>query len=85
MAGRCEDLDLESQTSDTSPLLMDQQSSVQHEHVVSIRPDTDTSLASSSVDNGVLFRSLSSPSVPQEGVSTGIQIVSFLLAVLCNS
>lgn len=71
MAGRCEDLDLESQISDTSPLLMDQQPSAQHEHVVSIRPDTDTSFASSSVENGVLFRSLSSPSAPQEGASSG--------------
>ncbi|KAG0579821.1 hypothetical protein KC19_4G126000 [Ceratodon purpureus] len=67
MADRCEDLDLESQTSDTSPLLMDQQASVPQEHVVTIGPDTD----SASVDSGTLFRSSSSPSVPQEGASTG--------------
>lgn len=82
MAGRCEDLDLESQISDSSPLLMDQQPSAQHEHVVTIRPDTDTSFASSSVENGVLFRSLSSPSAPQEGASSGILISTRLLAVL---
>jgi len=84
MAGLCEDLNLESQTSDTSPLLMGQQPSVQQEHVVTIRPDTDSSLTSSSVESGVLFRSLNSPSVPQEGVPTGMRFFSCLHAVLCN-
>jgi hypothetical protein len=77
MACRCENLDLESQTSDASPLLMDPQPFVQQEHVVTIRPDTDSSLTSSNVGSRVLSQSLNSPSVvPQEGVPTGMQIFS---------
>jgi hypothetical protein len=75
MADRREELDLESQASDTSPLLMDQQASVRQEHVVTIGPDTD----SPSVENGTLFRSSSSPSVPQEAASTGMRFRSVSL------
>ena len=75
MADRREEVDLESQASDTSPLLMDQQASVRQEHVVTIGPDTD----SASVENGTLFRSSSSPSVPQEAASTGMRFRSVSL------
>ena len=77
MADRCEDLDLEAaQTSDTSPLLMDQQGAArQQEHVVNIGPDTDAA----GVDRDTLFRSASSPSVAQEGASTGTE-----LGVVCG-
>ena len=70
MADRCEEVDLESQTSDTSPLLMDQQSSSgQEEHVVTIRPETD----SSSAESGGPLGSSASPSVAQEAGSTGMR------------
>lgn len=72
MAGGCGDLDLESQHSDTSPLLMDQPSFVNHEHVVNIRSASNPPVPSSNVETGGLYRSLSSPSVPQqEGVPAG--------------
>lgn len=84
MADRCEEVDLESQSSDTCPLLMDQQGSVRQEHVVTIGPDTDPSSGSSSVESGALFRSSSSPSVPQEGASTGMAISRRVRGVSCE-
>lgn len=52
MAGRCEEVDLEAQSSDTSPLLMDQLpgsgSTTPAEHVVTIQPVTSSVPTSSS-------------------------------------
>lgn len=58
MAGRCEDLDLESQhsVSDTSPLLMAQAPAVD-EHVVTIRPSPSStaSIPASGEENMVPY------------------------------
>ncbi len=67
MAAGSDNLDLDSQHTDLSPLLMAQSSSVEHEHIVNICSTSNPFVPSiAAVENEALFQRNSSQSVAQQ-------------------
>ncbi len=67
MAAGIDYLDLDSQQTETSPLLMAPPSSVEHEHVVNICPTSDPFVPSAAaVDTEAIFRSSSPQSLAHQ-------------------